>query len=249
MSRIPPRAWRIARVCVVIVVVLVVLPYVIAPFYRFVDPVSTLMLWRWVTGARVERNWTPIGQIAPALPHAVIVAEDSSYCSHRGVDFAQLREVIEGIDDVDDLADTRGGSTITQQAAKNLFLWPGRSYVRKALEFPLALWINRVVPKRRLLEIYLNIAEWGPNGEFGVAAASRRAFDKAPRDLTVQEAALLAAVLPAPHVRDPRAPKPTLRRLAGLYQTRMAAWRNVDRCARLRRPTGAANPKFAYASR
>ena len=233
--RISPRARRIIRICLLILVVAIALPYLIAPFYRVVDPVSTPMLWRWATGSRVERNWTPIGQIAPALPLAVIVAEDSRYCSHRGVDFSELRDVIEGIDEVGDLAEVRGGSTITQQAAKNLFLWQGRSFVRKGLELPLALWLNRAVPKRRLLEIYLNVVEWGPNGEFGVAAASRRAFNKLPRDLTVEEAALLAAALPNPHLRDPRAPKPSLRRLAGLYQGRMAAWRNVDRCARGRR--------------
>ena len=78
----------------------------------------------------------------------------------------------------------RGGSTITQQVAKNLFLWPGRSFVRKALEFPLALWIDLVLPKRRIMEIYLNIAEWGPNGEFGVEAGARHAFDKPARELT-----------------------------------------------------------------
>ena len=78
----------------------------------------------------------------------------------------------------------RGGSTITQQVAKNLFLWPGRSWLRKALEFPLALWIDLVLSKRRILEIYLNIAEWGPNGEFGVEAGSRYAFGKSARDLT-----------------------------------------------------------------
>ncbi len=229
------------RVCLVVLAVVVVLPYVIAPFYRFVDPVSTLMLWRWVTGARVERTWTPLERIAPVLPFAVIVAEDSAFCSHRGVDFAQLREVVEGIDEVDDLGEVRGGSTITQQVAKNLFLWQGRSFVRKALEFPLALWLDRVLPKRRQLEIYLNIAEWGPNGEFGVAAASRRAFNKSARDLTAQEAALLAAALPNPHRRDPRAPKPILRQLGGLYQGRMAAWRGVNRCVRVR-PSHPASP-------
>jgi monofunctional biosynthetic peptidoglycan transglycosylase len=142
--------------------------------------------------------------------------------------------VIRGIDEVGDLAEVRGGSTITQQAAKNLFLWQGRSFVRKALEFPLALWIDLVLPKRRLMEIYLNIVAWGPNGEFGIAAAARRDFNKAPRDLTAQEAALLASTLPSPGRRDPRAPKPTLRRLAGVYQGRMAAWTGLNACVRTR---------------
>ena len=111
----------------------------------------------------------------------------------------------------------RGGSTITQQVAKNLFLWQGRSWLRKALEFPLALWIDLVLSKRRILEIYLNIAEWGPNGEFGVEAGSRYAFGKSARDLTHYQAALLAAVLPNPAARNAHAPGPGLRRLAGLY--------------------------------
>lgn len=211
------------------------MPYLLAPLYRFVDPVSTLMLWRRATGARVVRNWTPIDQIAPVLWLAVIGAEDGRFCSHHGVDLAQLREVIKGIDDLDDIAEARGGSTITQQTAKNLFLWQGRSFVRKALEFPLALWLDLVLPKRRILEIYLNVAEWGPDGEFGAQAAARRAFNKPARDLTAREAALLAAVLPNPHRRDARAPGPDLRRLAGIYQGRIAAFPALDACIRARR--------------
>ena len=208
------------------------IPYLLAPLYRFGHPVSTLMLWRWATGARVERRWVAIARIAPALRLAVIAAEDDRFCSHHGVDFAELHGVIGGIEDVGDLAEVRGGSTITQQTVKNLFLWQGRSFVRKALEFPLAFWLDFVLPKRRVLEIYLNIAEWGPNGEFGVAAAARRAFNKGARDLDAREAALLAATLPNPHRRDPRAPKPGLRRLAGLYQGRMARFPMIDACVR-----------------
>jgi monofunctional biosynthetic peptidoglycan transglycosylase len=234
-SRLSPRARGIVRVCLLIIVFIIVLPYLIAPFYRFVDPVSTLMLWRWATGARVEHTWMPIDRMAPVLPHAVIVAEDAHFCRHHGIDFGELRQVIRGIDEVSDLAEVRGGSTITQQAAKNLFLWQGRSFVRKALEFPLALWLDLVLPKRRLMEIYLNIVAWGPNGEFGIAAAARRDFNKAPRDLTAQEAALLASTLPSPGRRDPRAPKPTQRRLAGVYQGRMATWTGLDACVRAKR--------------
>ena len=92
------------------------------------------------------------------------------------------------LDDAEDITDARGGSTISQQLAKNLFLWPGRSFIRKGLEFPLALWIDLVLPKRRIMEIYLNIAEWGPNGEFGVEAGARKAFNKSAKDLTPAEA-------------------------------------------------------------
>src|SRR5438105_8684788 len=165
-------AFRTFRAIVIAILAVLLLPYVIAPFYRVIDPVSTLMLWRRATGARVERTWMPLTAIAPALPRTVIAAEDGRFCLHRGVDLGELRAAIE---DADDLSDMRGGSTIAQQTAKNLFLWQGRSVVRKALEFPLALWLDLVLGKRRLMEIYLNIAEWGPNGEFGAEAAARLA--------------------------------------------------------------------------
>jgi monofunctional biosynthetic peptidoglycan transglycosylase len=135
-----------------------------------------------------------------------------------------------------DIEEARGASTITQQTAKNLFLWPGRSFVRKALEIPLALWINLVLPKRRILEIYLNVAAWGPNGEFGAEAAARWAFGKPARDLTAREAAELAAILPNPVRRSARAPSTLVRRLAGLYERRAAAHPALDACIRRRAP-------------
>ncbi|MBV9919782.1 MAG: transglycosylase domain-containing protein, partial [Pseudonocardia sp.] len=100
----------------------------------------------------------PLAAVSPALPRSVIVAEDGKFCSHHGIDFGELRAVIR---DADDISEMRGGSTLTQQTAKNLFLWQGRSYVRKVLEFPLALWVDLVLGKRRVMEIYLNIAAWG----------------------------------------------------------------------------------------
>ncbi len=215
-----PDQWRIVRIVILVVVVVIALPYLITPFYRFVDPVSSLMLWRRLTGQRVERVWMPIDRISPALPVAVIVAEDARFCSHHGVDFTELREAIQ---EADDLGEARGGSTITQQTVKNLFLWGGRSYVRKALEFPLALWFDLVIPKRRQLEIYLNIVEWGPNGEFGAEAGARHAFGRSARDLTPAQAALMAAVLPNPVRRNARGPSMALRRLAGIYHARAVA--------------------------
>ena len=212
-------AFGLIRGVIIIVLAVLLLPYGIAPLYRVIDPVSTLMLWRRATGARVERTWTPLTVVAPTLPRAVIAAEDGRFCVHRGVDLGELRAAIE---DADDLSDMRGGSTIAQQTAKNLFLWQGRSYVRKALELPLALWLDLVLGKRRLMEVYLNIAEWGPNGEFGGEAAARHAFGKSARDLTSREAALLAAILPNPRSRSAARPGPGIRRLAGIYEARAA---------------------------
>jgi monofunctional glycosyltransferase len=214
---------------IAVVVGVLLLPYLLTPLYLFVRPVSTLMLWRWTMGARVERIWTPIERISPELPRAVIVAEDERFCTHIGVDFHELREVIE---EADDLSEARGGSTLTQQLAKNLFLWQGRSFVRKALEFPLALWINLIMSKHRQLEIYLNIAEWGPHGVFGAEAASRYAFGKSAKDLNLREAALLAASLPNPRKRSASQPSPILGRLAGIYEIKSISYPQIDNCVR-----------------
>src|SRR5713226_3767144 len=217
-----PRRWlsRLAWALALALLVVVLLPYLLVPLYRVVDPVSTLMLWRWARGARVERSFVPIERMAPALPATVIASEDGRFCSHHGIDWRELRERLE---DVDDISAARGVSTITQQTVKNLFLWPGRSMLRKALEFPLALWTDFVLPKWRVLEIYLNIAEWGPNGELGAEAGSRYAFNKSVRSIGPREAALLAAVLPNPRRRSAKQPGRAVRRLAAVYADRAVA--------------------------
>jgi monofunctional glycosyltransferase len=211
---------RLLRRVAIAVGILLLLPYAIAPFYRFINPVSTLMAWRWLTGARVERRAVPIAAMAPVLPLTVLVAEDGRFCSHHGVDLEEIREAIEDAEGLDKL---RGGSTITQQVAKNLFLWPGRSVVRKALELPLALWIDLVLSKQRILEIYLNIAELGPSGQFGAEAGSTYAFGHSAATLSAREAALLAAILPNPIRRSARNPGPGVRRLAVTYMARANA--------------------------
>ncbi len=221
--------WRTA---LYVVLALLLLPYVLTPLYAVVNPPSTLMLWRTVTGQRVERTWVPLAKIDPDLALSVIVAEDGRFCSHFGLD---LTEIQNAIDDAEGFDDVRGGSTITQQVAKNLFLWQGRSYVRKALEAPLALWIDFVLSKPRILEIYLNIAELGPNGEFGADAAARRAFGRPPDGLSRHQAALIAATLPNPVTRDAKRPGPGLRRLAGLYQRRAASAPEAAACVRTKR--------------
>jgi monofunctional biosynthetic peptidoglycan transglycosylase len=223
-----PRLARPWRTVIYVLVGLVLLPYLLTLLYSVVAPISTVMLWREVTGQRVEHRYVPLARIAPALPLAVVIAEDGRFCGHYGVDFTEINNAIEDAEGLDDL---RGGSTITQQLAKNLFLWPGRSFIRKALEFPLALWIDLVLSKRRILEIYLNIAEWGPDGEFGIEAGSRRAFGRSAESLSRYQAALLAAMLPNPVTRDAKRPGPGLRRLAGLYQGRAARSPGAANCA------------------
>jgi monofunctional biosynthetic peptidoglycan transglycosylase len=224
-----PSLRRVAAVVAIVIAVLVLIPDVIAPLYRVIDPVSTLMLWRWATGARVERVWLPLDRVSPALPLAVIGAEDGTFCHNRGIDLGAMREALEQYDDT---GRERGASTITQQAAKNLFLWQGRSIIRKALELPLAVWLYLVLPKRRVLEIYLNIVEWGPNGEFGAEAAARYAFGKSARNLNAREAAELASILPNPALRSARNPSPLVRRLAGVYERRAEDFPRLDACIR-----------------
>jgi monofunctional biosynthetic peptidoglycan transglycosylase len=215
---------RIVRILLLLLLAALLLPYLLTPIYRAGHPVSTLMAWRWLKGAPVARQWADFGAISRYLPRSVVGAEDARFCIHHGIDWDALRDVI---DDAEDGEVARGGSTIAQQVAKNLFLWPGRSVVRKALELPLALWIDFVLPKQRILEIYLNIAELGPSGQFGAETASIYAFGHSAASLSPREAALLAAILPNPLKRSARNPGPGVRRLAGTYMARAAA---VQRC-------------------
>jgi monofunctional glycosyltransferase len=208
------------------VVAVLLLPYVLAPLYRAGHPVSALMAWRRLTGAPMSRQWIDLAAMSPSLPRSVVAAEDAKFCSHHGIDWGALRDVV---DDAEDGEVVRGGSTITEQVAKNLFLWPGRSLVRKALEFPLAIWIDLVLPKPRILEIYLNIAELGPTGQFGAQTGATYAFGHGASALSSREAALLAAILPNPHLRSARNPGVGVRRLAGIYVARAQA-AELQRC-------------------
>jgi monofunctional biosynthetic peptidoglycan transglycosylase len=185
--------------------------------WRAVPPVSTLMLARWATFRGVDRTYVPLARISPLLIAAVVTSEDALFCRHHGVDWSALNEVIT---EADEDGPSRGASTITMQTAKNLFLWPQRSAIRKALEIPLALVLDRAWGKRRVLEVYLNIAEWG-DGLFGAEAAARRYFHKSASDLTQREASLLATALPNPVLRDPSRPKRRHAVLAAINASRV----------------------------
>lgn len=219
---------RFVRCLLLLVLVLVLLPYLLTPLYGVGRPVSALMAWRWVSGAPVERYWVDLANHAPALKRSVVASEDAKFCDHGGIDWVSLRTAI---DDARDGERSGGGSTITQQVAKNLFLWPGRSVIRKGLELPLALWIDLVLSKSRILELYLNIAEWGPSGQFGAEAGSRYAFGRGAANLTRREAALMAAILPNPVVRSAKSPGKGVRRLAATYMAR-AQSPNLTQCWR-----------------
>lgn len=207
--------WRCAAIAIM---ALLALPYGLALVYRFLPPPSTLMLWRYVQGLPVERIYVPLDQISPALVAAVVTSEDGGFCRHYGIDPGAIRDALRRAEERDD--DVRGTSTITQQTAKNLFLWQGRSWIRKGLEAPLALWLTLVWPKDRVIEVYLNMVEWG-EGIFGVEAAARHAFGVSAAALNPTQGALLAVALPNPRQRDARRPGALHRRLAERLNARL----------------------------
>jgi monofunctional biosynthetic peptidoglycan transglycosylase len=186
------------------------------------------MLWRLVQGHGLDYRWRALEDISPSLPQAVITAEDTRFCMHQGIDWLAMQDIVgEAFDDEE--KPIRGASTIAMQTAKNLFLWEGRSVMRKLLEAPLALWIDSVWTKRRVIEVYLNVAEWGP-GIYGAEAAARKHFGKSAARLSRQEAALLAAVLPNPIKRSAGKPSKAMRRKAALVVERMAGMGNHFDC-------------------
>jgi len=194
---------------------LIVLFLVLAIVYSQTRPPSMLMLGRWLTGQTVDRRWVGLNEISRNLVAAVVTSEDARFCSHHGVDWVEMRSAI---DDDEEGVRSRGASTITMQTVKNLFLWNSHSFIRKGLEIPIALALDQVWSKPRILEVYLNIAEWG-EGVFGAEAAARQSFGKSTKDLTPREAALLAAALPNPKLRDARHPsRGHLRRAAAIQR-------------------------------
>jgi monofunctional biosynthetic peptidoglycan transglycosylase len=181
-----------------------------------VHPVSTLMLKDLATLKGYERQWVSIDNVAPALIHSVMMSEDGQFCAHQGVDWPAINQVI---DDAMDGEGSRGASTIPMQTVKNVYLWSSRSYVRKVLEIPYALMVNLFWSKKRLMEIYLNIAEWGP-GIYGIEAAAQHHFGVSAKNLSRRQAALLAVTLPNPILRNPAKPSKGLNRLARVIERR-----------------------------
>lgn len=222
--RVTRRKWRrahIVRLAVGLALLIVVIPLVLTPLYKVVRPISTLMIYEWIVEGSVRRQWVPLDDIAGSLVASVVMSEDGKYCSHNGVDWRELDKALENFDER-----PRGASTVAMQTVKNLFLWTSRSYFRKAVEIPLAQYADAVLGKRRLMEIYLNVAEFGPR-LFGAEAAAQHYFNRSAAKLTRAQSALLTASLPNPAVRDPANPSPNLQararaieeqaRIAGAY--------------------------------
>ena len=216
------RRWL--RRTVVLLVALALVPFALLLLYRVeaVHPVSTLMVSHWMSGNGVRREWVEIEDVSSNLKNAVIMSEDGRFCFHDGVDWGAVREVV---DEALDGGRTRGASTIAMQTVKNLFLWNGRSFVRKGLEVPLALAADFILGKRRLMEIYLNIAEWGRDGDtvvFGAQAGAKHHFGRSAAKLNGSQGGLMAVTLPAPAVRRAGRPRKGLARLGRRAATRAA---------------------------
>ena len=211
----PTRRWRswIVRMLLVILALpaLITLSFAVVPI-----PLTPLMVLRWVDGAPVQKDWVSLDEIAPHLARAVIAAEDATFCEHFGFEPEALRKAWRSYQRGGRL---RGGSTISMQTAKNVFLWPGRTFVRKALEAWLTVYIEALWTKRRTLEVYLNVVEWGP-GIYGAEAAAQYHFHKSAANLTARESALLAAVLPSPRRWSASKPGPYVRTRAETISTR-----------------------------
>ncbi len=186
---------------------------------RFVNPpISAVMLQHWLAGQPVQQSWVPLTRISGNLQRAVVASEDAKFCRHPGLDLGELAYVMRQAHRQGSL-DVRGASTITMQVSRNLFLWQGKSLLRKALEIAIAPIMDFVWPKRRILEVYLNIAEWGP-GRFGAETGALYHFNQSANRLNRSQATLMASALPNPRFRRPGTPSAALKRRARRLQAR-----------------------------
>jgi monofunctional biosynthetic peptidoglycan transglycosylase len=202
--------------------------------FRMTNPISPIGVAAKFGAPSIKHTWLPLERMSPDLPLAVIASEDGRFCNHWGVDWSAVREVFKDGGGIG--AGLRGASTIPMQLAKNLYLWPERSYVRKSLEVPLAYLISALWRKEVVMETYLNIAPWGP--VVGAEKASRYYFQKSAADLSRREAILLAVTLPNPSFRNPANPSPRVSKIAQAVDKRMPILASRSKCVLLQ----AANP-------
>lgn len=211
---------RLLGFVVGLVLAALVVPVALILVYRVVPPpVTPLMLIRAAEGASIDKDWMPLTAISPSLQRAVVASEDAKFCDHNGFDWASLEESFEKLEAG---KRARGASTISMQTAKNLFLWPDRSFIRKGIEAYVTFWLELLWPKQRILEVYLNIAEWG-DGLYGAEAAAQRYFGLSAASLSNRQGALLAVALPTPRRSDPSRPSAYLSGRAGTIQGRMSS--------------------------
>jgi monofunctional biosynthetic peptidoglycan transglycosylase len=212
----PARRWW--RRVLWILLILFMAPHLLLLIYRVLPPpVTPLMVYRVFQGEGLHKDWVPLDRIAVYLPRSAIAGEDNKFCSHHGVDWGEMREVIAQYRAGER---TRGASTITMQTVKNLILWQGRDLVRKGLEIWFAEYLELIWPKTRIMEVYLNIVEWG-DGIYGAEAASRHYFNRSAAQLSPVQASLLAAVLPNPREWSAGRPGPYVSERSGIIRGRV----------------------------
>ena len=223
MTKTRSRAGKKGRLVLVVLAVMALIPVTGVLLHAVVPPFVTLLMAREAfAGHGMDYRWRSLNQISPHLATAAIAAEDARFCEHAGFDMEAIEKALKSNEAGGRI---RGGSTISQQTAKNVFLWPGRDWVRKGFEAGYTVMIETVWPKRRIMEVYLNVAEMGP-GVFGAEAAARHWFGKSAADLTPREAARIAAILPSPRRYDAGAPGPYVRRRAAQVQATARIVRN-----------------------
>ncbi|HZV84785.1 MAG TPA: monofunctional biosynthetic peptidoglycan transglycosylase [Brevundimonas sp.] len=230
----PPRSAKKRRPLLTLLLALGLIVFGGVALLRFFPPPATfLMGLRLIEGDGMDYRWRPLERISPRLVQAVIASEDATFCAHRGFDMKAIERALEANAKAEKGGSgrIRGGSTISQQTAKNAFLWPGRDWIRKGLEAGYTVLIETAWGKRRIIEVYLNVAEWAP-GVYGAEAAARHWFGKSAEDLTTREAARLAAILPSPRRYNASAPGPYVRRRASRIQAAMGTVRDqgLDDC-------------------
>ena len=218
-SQVSGAFGRLMRLVVTLVLIFgIVAPVGVVILYRFVPPPMTfLMVQRLFEGRGFDRRWVPLSRISPRLVGAVVASEDSGFCRHHGFDVAAMQKALQHNEA--DPNRIRGGSTISQQTAKNIFLWPHRDYARKGLEAYFTVLIEAIWGKPRIMEVYLNSIEWGP-GVYGAEAAARRNFGVSAADLTPGQAARLAVIVPKPLAWKADRPGRYVRKRSGTIQAR-----------------------------
>jgi monofunctional biosynthetic peptidoglycan transglycosylase len=217
-GRKPGLIRRLWRLLIRIVGLFLLVSVMLTTIYAFVPPpVTPLMLLRVLDGNWIDKDWESYDNISPHLARAIIAAEDAKFCQHQGFDWEAIEKAWERNRQGKRV---RGGSTISNQTAKNVFLWPDRTYIRKGVEFYFTGLIELMWTKKRILEVYMNVVEFGP-GIYGAEAAAEAHFGKPAAELTRREAALLAAVLPNPIRWSASKPTNYIRGRAGTIQARM----------------------------
>lgn len=222
--------WRKVKFLVkTILITMLLFPLAALVLLRFVEPpLTTGMVAAKLNGHTIRHKFVPLERISRHFVPAVIMSEDNRFCDHWGVDWEAIGKQLKRLEKGQR---PRGASTITMQTTRAIFLWQGRSYLRKALELPLATLMSLILPKRRVMELYLNVAEWGP-GIYGVEAAARSYFGKPAATLSKHQVALLVAALPNPRLRRPNRPSRFLRKRARRVAWRASRARGYLKCLR-----------------